>query len=202
MAMARLVRKRVSQAQPKSGCARAEPVGGGDLAPGEWLAVLRRERVIGGEQHGRQCRHHLQYPERDSRPPGPDRGRPRPGRCPVPGRARSACHPAGHGAALPHRHVVGIAALSVAYSPFRKAQNRNHSRATPSTVACLASSTMQIPASTTMASVHRCRRPLNRSSRPLCAVRSDRAPTTGWPGRRRWPRSRSPPRGRRSCCGA
>ena len=73
----------------------------------------------------------------------------------------------------------GIAALRLAYSPFWKALKANHSRATPNTVSCSASSTMQTAASTAMASVHRCRRPLNRPSRPPCAVRSDSAPTIG-----------------------
>ena len=70
----------------------------------------------------------------------------------------------------------GTAALSVAYSPFWNALNRNQSRATPSTVPWAASSARQIAASTTMTSVQRCRRPLNRPSRPPCAVRSDSAP--------------------------
>ena len=73
----------------------------------------------------------------------------------------------------------GMAALSVAYSPFWKMLNRNHSRATPSTVPCAASSPRQTAASTTITSVHRCRRPLNRPIRRPCVVRSDSAPTTG-----------------------
>ena len=73
----------------------------------------------------------------------------------------------------------GMAALRVAYSPFWKMQKANHATATPNTVLCSASSTMQAAASTAMASVHRCRRPLNRPGRPLCAVRSDSAPTIG-----------------------
>jgi len=67
----------------------------------------------------------------------------------------------------------GMAALRLAYSPFWNALNRNHSRATPNTVACSASTTMQAAASTAMPSVQRCRRPLNRPSRRPWAVRSD-----------------------------
>ena len=73
----------------------------------------------------------------------------------------------------------GMAALRVAYSPFWKPLKPNHSRATPNTVPCTASTTMQAAASTAMASVQRCRRPLNRPFRRPCAVRSDSAPTTG-----------------------
>ena len=73
----------------------------------------------------------------------------------------------------------GMAALRLAYSPFWNALNRNHSRATPNTVACSASTTMQAAASTAMPSVQRCRRPLNRPSRRPCAVRSDSMPTIG-----------------------
>ena len=73
----------------------------------------------------------------------------------------------------------GTAALRVAYSPFWKAPNKNHSTATATTVPALASSPTQTEASRTMTSVHRCRRPLNRPSRRPCAVRSDSAPTIG-----------------------
>ncbi len=73
----------------------------------------------------------------------------------------------------------GTAALRVAYSPFWKAPNKNHSTATATTVPALASSPTQTAASRTMTSVHRCRRPLNRPSRRPCAVRSDSAPTIG-----------------------
>ena len=73
----------------------------------------------------------------------------------------------------------GRAALRVAYSPFWKALNSTHSRATATTVPALASSPRKAAAGTAMTSVHRCRRPLNRPSRRPCAVRSDSAPTTG-----------------------
>jgi len=73
----------------------------------------------------------------------------------------------------------GMAALRLAYSPFWNPLNRNHSKATPNTVDCEASSTMQTAASTAMISVHRCRRPLKRPIRSPCAVRSDSMPTTG-----------------------